>query len=295
MHREKTGRKRYMLRELLDNVREKAPLIQNITNYVTANDCANITLACGASPIMSDCKEEAEDMSRICWGLNINMGTLNPRKAETMVLAGRCYNEKNKPVILDPVGVGASGYRKALAAELMKNIKFQAIKGNISEIRSLITGGTGSRGVDADQGEAVTEVNLKRYIEMAQDFAKETGAVILITGAIDIAADSFRAFAVRGGHETMSRITGCGCMLGSLLAAFEGANPEKSLEAAAAAAAAMSLCGERACRRMVKEQAGNASCRTWLIDEMYKLSGEELEKGADYELYEKGHVVICRH
>lgn len=128
MHREKTGRKRYMLRELLDNVREKAPLIQNITNYVAANDCANITLACGASPIMSDCKEEAEDMSRICWGLNINMGTLNPRKAETMVLAGRCYNEKNKPVILDPVGVGASGYRKALAAELMKNIKFQALK-----------------------------------------------------------------------------------------------------------------------------------------------------------------------
>src|SRR5699024_778621 len=159
----------------------------------------------------------------------------------TMVLAGRCYNEKNKPVILDPVGEGASGYRKALAAELMKNIKLQAIKGNISEIRRLITGGQGSRSVDADQEEAVKEENMKSYIEMAQYVAKETIAVIVITGAIDIAADSSRAFAVRGGQETMSRITGCGCMLGSLLAAFEGANPEKSLEAAAAAAAAMSL------------------------------------------------------
>ena len=103
-----------MLKEMLDNVRKTSPLIQNITNYVTANDCANITLAWGGSPIMSDCEEEAEDMAGICMGLNINMGTLNPRTAATMLAAGKAYNARKKPVILDPVGVGASGYRRKL-------------------------------------------------------------------------------------------------------------------------------------------------------------------------------------
>ena len=134
-----------MLKEMLDNVRKTSPLIQNITNYVTANDCANITLAWGGSPIMSDCEEEAEDMAGICMGLNINMGTLNPRTAATMLAAGKAYNARKKPVILDPVGVGASGYRRKLAAEFMEELRFTAIKGNVSEIRTLITGTAGSR------------------------------------------------------------------------------------------------------------------------------------------------------
>ena len=145
-----------MLKEMLDNVRKTSPLIQNITNYVTANDCANITLAWGASPIMSDYEGEAEDMARICMGLNINMGTLNPRTAGAMLAAGKAYNARKKPVILDPVGVGASGYRRKLASEFMAQLRFTAVKGNVSEIRTLITGTAGSRGVDADLGEAVT-------------------------------------------------------------------------------------------------------------------------------------------
>ena len=142
-----------MLKEMLDNVRKTSPLIQNITNYVTANDCANITLAWGGSPIMSDHEEEAEDMARICMGLNINMGTLNPRTAGAMMAAGKAYNARKKPVILDPVGVGASGYRRKLASEFMEQLRFTVIKGNVSEIRTLITGTAGSRGVDADLGE----------------------------------------------------------------------------------------------------------------------------------------------
>lgn len=274
-----------MLKEMLDNVRNTSPLIQNITNYVTANDCANILLAWGGSPIMSDCQEEAEDMAESCMGLNINMGTLNSRTAASMLAAGRAYNERKKTVILDPVGVGASGYRKKLADEFMKKLKFTAIKGNISEIRTLITGGTGSRGVDADLREAVTEENLEQYVQMAKKFAEETGAVVVITGAIDIVADASRAFVIRNGHRVMSRITGCGCMLSAILTACMAANPLKPLEAAAASVAAMGLCGEKACSRMERERAGNASGRTWLIDEIYNLTGEELEKGADYELY----------
>ena len=274
-----------MLKEMLDNVRKTSPLIQNITNYVTANDCANITLAWGGSPIMSDHEEEAEDMARICMGLNINMGTLNPRTAGAMMAAGKAYNARKKPVILDPVGVGASGYRRKLASEFMEQLRFTAVKGNVSEIRTLITGTAGSRGVDADLGEAVTEENLEQYVQMTKKFAADTGAVVVVTGAIDIAADASRAFAIRNGHSAMSRITGCGCMLSSILTACVAANPGKALEAAAASVAAMGLCGERACRRMEREYGGNASCRTWLIDEIYNLTGEDLEKGADYELY----------
>ena len=166
-----------MLKEMLDNVRKTSPLIQNITNYVTANDCANITLAWGGSPIMSDHEEEAEDMARICMGLNINMGTLNPRTAGAMMAAGKAYNARKKPVILDPVGVGASGYRRKLASEFMEQLRFTVIKGNVSEIRTLITGTAGSRGVDADLGEAVTEKNLEQYVQMAKKFAADTGAV----------------------------------------------------------------------------------------------------------------------
>ena len=274
-----------MLKEMLDNVRKTSPLIQNITNYVTANDCANITLAWGGSPIMSDHEEEAEDMARICMGLNINMGTLNPRTAGAMMAAGKAYNARKKPVILDPVGVGASGYRRKLASEFMEQLRFTAVKGNVSEIRTLITGTAGSRGVDADLGEAVTEKNLEQYVQMAKKFAADTGAVVVVTGVIDIAADASRAFAIQNGHSAMSRITGCGCMLSSILTACVAANPGKALEAAAASVAAMGLCGERACRRMEREHGGNASCRTWLIDEIYNLTGEDLEKGADYELY----------
>ena len=120
---------------------------------------------------------------------------------------------------------------------------------------------------------------------MTKKFAADTGAVVVVTGAIDIAADASRAFAIRNGHSAMSRITGCGCMLSSILTACVAANPGKALEAAAASVAAMGLCGERACRRMEREHGGNASCRTWLIDEIYNLTGEDLEKGADYELY----------
>ena len=181
--------------------------------------------------------------------------------------------------------MGASGYRRKLAAEFMEELRFTAIKGDVSEIRTLITGTAGSRGVDADLGEAVTEENLEQYVQMAKKFAADTGAVVVVTGAIDIAADPSRAFVIRNGHSAMSRITGCGCMLSSILTACIAANPAKPLEAAAASVAAMGLCGERACRRMEKEHAGNASCRTWLIDETYNLTGEDLEKGADYELY----------
>lgn len=272
-----------MLGKTLEHVREQSPLIQNITNYVTANDCANITLACGASPTMSDGEEEAEDMAKLCSGLNINMGTLNPRSVNAMLLAGKAYNREKKPVVLDPVGVGASGYRMETAARLLEEIQFTVIRGNISEIKTLMHGIGSSRGVDASAEDAVTEKNLKELLKQLQEFAAKTGAVISVSGAIDLVTDARTAYVIRNGHSIMAAITGCGCMLSSLTAAFAAANPQAPLEAAAAAVAAMGLCGEKAYEKTVREKAGNATCRNYLIDEMYHLTGEALEKGGKYE------------
>ena len=151
-----------MLGRYLDNVRRNVPLVHNITNYVTVNDVANVLLACGASPIMSDEPEDVEDITSICGGLNINIGTLNRRSIEGMYRAGRKACELGHAVLLDPVGAGASALRTDTALGLMKEIRFTAIRGNISEIRTLALGSGTTRGVDADTADVsdVEAVNL---------------------------------------------------------------------------------------------------------------------------------------
>lgn len=273
-----------MLKELLRNVKETCPLIHNITNYVTVNDCANILLACGGSPIMADDIEEAEEITAICGGLNINIGTLNQRTIPAMHLAGKKANELGHPVVLDPVGAGASTLRTKTAQDLIKNIKFTVIRGNISEIKALALGSGGARGVDADVADRVTKENLPKAVAFAKAFAKETGAVIAITGAIDIVADSEKAFCIYNGHPMMSSITGTGCQLSALMAAYLTANPEMPLEAAAAAVCAMGVCGEKAHERLT-EQDGNSSYRNYIIDAIFRLDGEELERLARYEIF----------
>ena len=129
-----------MFQTMLENVRKNCPLIHNITNYVTVNDCANIVIACGASPIMADDKEEVAEITTICSGLNINIGTLNSRTIASMLIAGKRANELNHPVVLDPVGAGASKLRTETAMQLLEDVKFSVIRGNISEIKTLASG-----------------------------------------------------------------------------------------------------------------------------------------------------------
>lgn len=272
-----------MLKEMLEHVREKCPLIHNITNYVTVNDCANILLACGGSPIMADDAEEAEEITAICGGLNINIGTLNQRTIPAMHLAGKKANELGHPVVLDPVGAGASKLRTNTAKALLENIHFTVLRGNISEIKTLALGTGGAKGVDADIADKVTKENLPQTVAFAKKFAQETGAVIAITGAIDIVADSERAFCIYNGHPMMSSITGTGCQLSAMTAAYVTANPEAPLEATAAAVCAMGICGEKAHARLT-EQDGNSSYRNYIIDAICNLTGEELEKCAKYEI-----------
>ena len=247
-----------MLGTCLDNVRKTTPLVHNITNYVTVNDVANILLACGASPIMSDEPEDVEDITSICGGLNINIGTLNSRTVTSMLLAGKKANQLGHPVVLDPVGAGASHLRTDTAFRLLREVQFTVIRGNISEIKTLASGAGTTKGVDADVADKVTEENLDSAVAFAKAFAARTGAVIAITGAIDIVADAQKAYCIRNGHPMMSAVTGTGCQLSALTAAFCAANPDKPLEAAAAAVCAMGLAGEIAHARLTPLD-GNAT------------------------------------
>lgn len=272
-----------MFAEIFKNVRQRTPLIHNITNYVTVNDCANMLLACGGSPIMADELEDAVEITAICGGLNINIGTLNQRTIPAMLAAGKRACALGHPVVLDPVGAGASKLRTDTALKLMETVRFTVIRGNISEIKTLAMGSGTTKGVDADVADKVTEENLDEAVAFAKAFAGRTGAVIAITGAIDIVADGQRAFCIRNGRPEMSSITGTGCQLSALTAAFVTANPDKPLEAAAAAVCAMGLCGEIAHRRLTG-QDGNATYRNYIIDAMYRLTPAALEEGTKYEL-----------
>ena len=272
-----------MLGICLDNVRKTVPLVHNITNYVTVNDVANILLACGGSPIMSDEPEDVEDITSICGGLNINIGTLNSRTITSMLLAGKKANLLGHPVVLDPVGAGASQLRTDTANRLLREVKFTVIRGNISEIKTLASGAGTTKGVDADVADKVTEENLDSAVAFAKAFAARTGAVVAITGAIDIVADAHKAYCIRNGHPMMSSITGTGCQLSALTAAFVTANPDQPLEAAAAAVCAMGLAGEIAHSRL-SPLDGNSTYRNYIIDAVYNMTPAQLEEGATYEV-----------
>lgn len=272
-----------MLGICLDSVRRTVPLVHNITNYVTVNDVANILLACGGSPIMSDEPEDVEDITSICGGLNINIGTLNSRTITSMLLAGKKANQLGHPVVLDPVGAGASRLRTDTAFRLLRDVKFTVIRGNISEIKTLASGAGTTKGVDADVADKVTEENLDSAVAFAKAFAAQTGAVIAITGAIDIVADAEKAYCIRNGNAMMSSITGTGCQLSALTAAFVTANPGHPLEAAAAAVCAMGLAGETAHKRLTPLD-GNSTYRNYIIDAIYNMTPDQLEEGANYEV-----------
>lgn len=272
-----------MLGKCIDNVRKTTPLVHNITNYVTVNDVANVLLACGGSPIMSDEPEDVEDITSICGGLNINIGTLNKRSIEGMFIAGSKAKSLGHVILLDPVGAGASGLRTDTALKLMDELTPTVIRGNISEIKTLALGSGTTKGVDADDADAVTEENLEEMVRFAKSFAAASGSIAAITGAIDLVSDGDKCYVIRNGRPEMSKITGTGCQLSGMMTAFIVANPDNRLEAAAAAVCAMGLAGETGWNHM-QDGEGNSSYRNRIIDAIYNMTGDVLDKGAKYEL-----------
>lgn len=271
------------MKRQFDLLRKTMPLIHNITNYVTVNDVANILLACGGSPIMSDEVEDVEDITSICNGLNINIGTLHKSSIEGMLRAGKKANDLHHPILLDPVGAGASKFRTETALRLMQELNLAVIRGNISEIKTLSLGSGTTKGVDADVSDAVTEENLEQAIEFVKAFSKKTGTIIAVTGRIDLVTDGNRCYVIRNGRPEMGKITGTGCQLSGMMTAFITANPDEMLEAAAAAVCAMGLAGEIGWSRM-QTGDGNATYRNRIIDAIYNMTGDILEKGANYEI-----------
>lgn len=269
---------------IIEKIRKQVPLIHCITNYVTVNDVANILLAAGGSPIMADDLGEVEEITSLCQGLVLNIGTLNHRTTDSMLAAGKKANELGHIVVLDPVGVGASKLRTETALQLLKEIRFDVIRGNISEIKTLALGSGNTQGVDADEADVVTEDNLDEMIHLARDLSERTGAIIAITGAIDLVVNTNTAYVIRNGNPLMCKITGTGCMLTGVIAAYVSANRLKAIEAVAAAICAMGYCGEVAYEKLQLIDGGTSTYKMLIIDAVSKLTDEELKGGCQIEV-----------
>jgi hydroxyethylthiazole kinase len=273
-----------MFSSMLQNVRHAHPLVHNITNYVTANDCANILLACGASPIMADDPQEAAQITAQCAGLHLNLGTLHTYTIPAMRSAGKAANRHHIPVVLDPVGVGASAFRMQTARALLDEIRFCTIRCNLSELRALMQDTSShAQGVDASPIDRIDALTLDAAVASAKNAAKKFGCIIAVTSEIDIVADEKTAFCIRNGDARMRLVTGTGCQLSAMTTAYLAANDEHPLDAVAASVAAMGLCGQLAAARM-QPQDGSGSYRAYMIDAVSNLTGEQLKKGADYEV-----------
>ena len=294
--------------EIMGEIRRKRPLIHCITNYVTANDVANIILAAGGCAVMADGEREVEDIVSISQGLVINMGTLKEGTIPAMIKAGKRANELGIPVVFDPVGAGASRFRTEACKRVFEQIKVSLARGNASEIKALAkaleengrlqapTPEAGrTKGVDVSEKDRLTEENLQKNIIFAEDFAKRHGIMCLMTGNTDIATDGDRTFLAENGTPMMAGITGAGCMLDGLAALFLAAQGHGGdVFTAALAAAAEGYCGQRAEERIREQRrlfpaylAGTGSFRTFLIDGISCLTDEELKEGMKIEAWKR--------
>lgn len=271
------------LYQLLKEVREKTPLVQCITNFVTVNDCANILLAAGASPTMAmDIREVEESVEKV-QALVCNLGAIE--SVDAMILAGKRANELGIPVVLDPVAAGGTTLRREVMGRLLKEVYFTVIRGNASEVKAIALGRSGGSGVDVSKQDEISSENLNIGAELIEQFAKQTGSVIVVSGVIDLISDGERTVFLHNGCPTMARITGSGCMVTTLIGGFCGANPKKPLEAALAAMAVMGVAGELAEERRLENRTGNATFRTDLIDAVFNMTEEQLKEKINYEIY----------
>lgn len=260
---------------LLTEVRKQVPLVHNITNYVTVNDCANAVLAIGASPIMADDKAEVEDITSISSSLVINIGTLNERTVESMVLAGKRANEKNIPVILDPVGAGASAFRNETTKRIIEEVNISILRGNLSEISYIAGLKASTKGVDSAEADDRND-----SVEVAKKAAKQIKGVVAITGVTDVISDGEQVIKIYNGTKLLSKVTGTGCMTSALIGSYAGAG-KNYLIAAAGGVVSMAIAGEIAEEK--SKNAGLGSFHMAIIDALSKLNSTEVEKRARFD------------
>lgn len=247
-------------------VREKSPLIHNITNYVVMNNTANAMLSIGASPVMAHSKDEVADMTAIASALVINIGTLDAEWVEAMLIAGKTALAKSIPMILDPVGAGATPYRLEVCKQLIEQCKPSIIRGNASEIMSLSSIHTATKGVDSIDSS-------DKALNSARELAKQTGAVLVISGERDYITDGTRVETVDNGSTMMARVTGLGCTASAIVAAFAAIN-NNFIEASSHAMSIMGICGEIAAAK----SKGNGSLQVNFLDELYNIDESVIKK-----------------
>jgi hydroxyethylthiazole kinase len=247
----------------LCRLREERPLVHNITNYVVMDVSANALLAIGAAPVMAHALEEVEEMVGLARALVLNIGTLSPRWIDAMIRAGLAARARGIPVVLDPVGAGATRYRTDTALRLLEDVRPSILRGNASEILSLERAGGGTKGVDSSR--AVEEAR-----EAALALARRFGAVVAVTGPEDLVCDDRREVRIANGHPLMSRVTGTGCVVSALTGAFAAVAPDPFL-AAASALVVFGIAGETAAG---DGEVGPASFRTRLIDALDAITPE---------------------
>jgi len=256
--------------ENLRRVRECKPLVHNITNYVVMNYTANALLACGAAPVMAHAIEEVEEMVSLAGALVLNIGTLSIPWIEAMVTAGKRANALRVPVILDPVGAGATALRTDAARRLIEELSIQVIRGNASEILSLSPERPESRTKGVDSVHTVDQV-----AEMAVTLARKLKLTLAVTGVIDLITDGEQTCRVMNGHEMMGRITGTGCTATAIIGAFLAVDPD-ALKAATTGLSYFGLAGEKAAGRT----RAPGSYQIALLDALYEMKEEELSSGA---------------
>jgi hydroxyethylthiazole kinase len=258
-------------------VRNNVPLIHNITNYVTVNDCANCTLAIGASPIMADDIDEAADITAISKALVINIGTLNKRTVTSMIASGRKANEAGIPVVLDPVGAGASKLRNDTTNAILKQVKISILRGNLSEISFVAGLEAATKGVDCSDEDAKNDAEA-----IAKTVAKKMNCVVAVTGAVDIISDGLRIVKIKNGHPMLSKVTGTGCMTTALVGAYAGAVKD-CFTAAVGGVVSMGIAGDIAFEKAGK--LGIGSFHVAVMDTLSSINAKLIEERA--KLYEE--------
>jgi len=261
------------LESALDSILDAEPLINAVTNNVTVNDVANITLHWGGLPVMSDDEREVADMIAAADGCLLNMGTVDAAGEETMITAGKATNERGLPLVVDPVGVGATPTRTRIGTRLLEELDVTILKGNYAEVTALAGADAEVRGVES----------VGEYAEIADralSCAREYDTVVVASGETDIVADPEGAYELSVGHPLMGRVVGTGCMLGVTLATFAGGMEfDRPLEAALSGAVAFGLAGERA--GTDGEYDGPASYRIAFLDAVAGLSDRPPASGAE--------------
>lgn len=256
----------------LPKVRELSPLIHNITNVVVTNFTANGLLALGASPVMAYAKEEVADMAKIANALVLNIGTLTAEKVESMIIAGKAANKANVPVLLDPVGAGATPYRTKATHQILNEVKISLLRGNVSEVANVAGMEVEIKGVDAKS----TALD---HLIVAKEASKHIQTPVVITGTKDIVSDGRVSYQISNGHEMLTKVTGTGCLLSSVIAAFIAVQPEEILLSSAAALATYGIAAEIAVEKSLGKGPGTFQIE--FINQLALINQEDIHQKAN--------------